>query len=127
LADPLCLLACAAYVANRFWLKSAIPSEVLHSWFNDFWVIPAALPPVLWVQRKWGWRSGDGVPTFLEIAMNLGIWSVICEWVGPMLVPGRTGDWGDVLAYSLGAVFAGLWWHRRKIIGGGRADVPARV
>ncbi len=127
LCDPLCLAACGAYLVNRLWLKSAFPSDLLHCWFNDFWVIPAALPPVLWVQRKLRWRADDRAPTVLEIAMHLGIWSLICEWIGPMLVPGRTGDWGDVLAYSLGALASGLWWHRRKVFGGGRVDVPARV
>lgn len=126
-ADPLCLLACAAYALNRFWLKSAIPSEVLHSWFNDFWLIPAALPPVLWVQRKLGVRAGDGVPTVWEIVMHLVTWALICEGLGPLLVPGRMGDWGDVGAYAAGAVAAGVWWHRGRLLRRRRADVAARV
>jgi hypothetical protein len=37
---------------------------------------------------------------------------MICEMIGPRRVSGTTGDWRDVIAYTLGALAAGFWWHR---------------
>lgn len=112
LGDPLFILACLAYLANRFWLKYALPWPPLHCWFNDFWLIPAALPPVLWVQRKLHWRTHDTPPTIGEIASHFVLWAIICEGIGPSLLSGHTKDWLDVVAYFLGALMAGLWWQR---------------
>jgi hypothetical protein len=52
LRDRLFLTACAAYAVNRLWLKHTLPGWFLHSYFNDLLLIPAALPLVLWIQRR---------------------------------------------------------------------------
>ena len=111
LRDPLCVTGCAAYAANRWLALPHVASPLLHNWFNDFWLIPCALPPVLWLHRRLGWRFHDRPPQWLEILGHLIVWSILFEWIGPKWVPRATGDILDVLAYSLGAVFAGLWWQ----------------
>ena len=41
-------------------------------------------------------------------------WSVLFEAIGPHLMHRATGDPGDVLAYGVGALIAGLWWRRER-------------
>ncbi|MBS0657176.1 MAG: hypothetical protein JSR82_02870 [Verrucomicrobia bacterium] len=110
--DPLCLLACAAYALNRWALKPHVPSAFLHSHFNDLWLIPAALPLILWLQRRTGLRLDDAAPRWSEIVFHLVIWSVIAEAIAPCFLK-VTGDPLDVLAYTAGALAAGIWWNRK--------------
>ena len=112
--DPLFLTGCVAYVVNRWLVKPHSHCWFFHSYFNDVWLIPCALPPILWLHRKLGLRLHDDVPHFSELALHLVFWSVLFEWIGPKFVPHTTGDIGDVLAYFVGAVIAGLWWHRGR-------------
>ncbi len=112
--DPLCLLAIALYALNRWALKPHLHSGFLHDHFNDVLLIPAALPLVLWAQRRLGWRDHDGPPRWSEIGLHLAIWGVICEVAGPHLAAHATGDWRDLVAYAAGAAVAGLWWQRAR-------------
>ena len=112
LRDPLFLLGCAAYTLNRWLIKPHTHTGFFHSYFNDVWLIPCALPPILWLHRRFGLRSHDNAPTFSEIAPHLVFWSVLFEWIGPKF---------DALAYAVGAMRAGLWWYR-----GGRQVALAR-
>lgn len=114
LLDPLCLLGCAAYTLNRWVLKPHLPPGVFHSHFNDLWLIPCALPPILWLHRQLGLRQLDLAPRVSEIALHLIFWAALCEWIGPRFVAHATGDPLDVLAYALGALTSGLWWHRER-------------
>ena len=114
LRDPLCLLGCAAYALNRWVVKPHVPLGFLHSHFNDLWLIPCALPPILWLHRQLGLRQLDLAPQISEITLHLIVWAVLCEWMGPRFVTHATGDPLDVLAYALGAVLAGLWWQRDR-------------
>lgn len=111
--DPLCGLAITLYVVNRWVLKPAFDWTFLHWHFNDVLLIPAALPLVLWVQRKLGWRDHDRYPDSKEIALHLLVWAVIAEGLGPLLFDHVTGDWRDVIAYAAGALLARLWWRTR--------------
>jgi hypothetical protein len=108
--DPLCLSCCALYLLNRWAVKPHSHSVFLRGHFNDLLLIPCALPLLLWLQRKLGLRPHDGPPTAGEIAFHLAIWSVLFEVVGPHVLR-VTGDALDVLAYVLGSVVAGIWWH----------------
>jgi hypothetical protein len=63
-----------------------------------------------------GLRGDDGFPRFSEIALHLVFWSVLFEYIGRKIMPHVVGDPLDVLAYTVGAVVAGLWWHRRHLI-----------
>lgn len=109
--DPLCLLACGLYVLNRCWLRSRLGGDFLAFHFNDLLLVPAALPLVLWVQRRLGLRADDARPRWGEIAIHAGVWSVACEVVMPHVLARATGDWRDVVAYAAGALGAGAWWQ----------------
>lgn len=109
--DPLCLLAIAAYALNRWGLAPHVHWSFLHTHGDDLFLIPAALPLVLWIQRHLRLRQHDQFPTTLEILFHLVVWSIVCEGIGPRIMPHCVGDPYDVLAYAAGAIGAGLWWH----------------
>ncbi len=114
LRDSLFLTGCAAYVINRWLVKPHLHAGFLHSQFNDFWLIPCALPPILWLHRRLGLRRNDLAPQISEITLHLVFWSALFEWIGPKFVRHTTGDPLDVIAYVAGAVVAGLWWQRNR-------------
>lgn len=97
-------------------LKPRIPSEFLHSYFNDVLLIPCALPPLLALQRLLGLRRHDAPPTWGEIAGHLIVWSILFEAIGPYLFPHTTGDPWDVVCYTVGGTVAGWWWNRGRRI-----------
>jgi hypothetical protein len=109
--DPLCLLACALYALNRFWMRAHIGGPFLVGYFNDLLLIPAALPLLLWAQRRLGVREDDTRPRWSEIALHFVVWSIIAEAIMPRLSTHSVGDWRDVIAYGVGAVAAGCWWQ----------------
>ena len=114
LRDPLFLVGCAAYAINRWLVKPHYPSGFFHGTFNDLWLIPCALPPILWLQRKLGARNHDLPPTMREVVFHLVFWSVLCEWIGPYLSSRATGDPDDVFAYAIGAMLAFCWWRKEE-------------
>jgi hypothetical protein len=114
LRDPLFLTGCAAYAVNRWLVKPHVHTGLFHSHFNDLWLIPCALPPILWLHRRLDLRSHDNEPQISEIIPHLIFWSALFEWIGPKFVPHTTGDPLDMLAYAVGALLAGLWWHRER-------------
>jgi hypothetical protein len=91
-----------------------VAAGFLHSGFNDLWLIPCALPPVLWLQSRLGLRPRDATPACAEIFLHLAFWSMLFEWIGPRYVARATGDPADVAAYAAGAILAALWWHRKQ-------------
>lgn len=111
--DSLCFGCCALYAFNRWLVVPHVHSRFLSGYFDDLLLIPCALPFFLQLQRWLGLRAHDEPPTISEIASHLVIWAIVCEVVGPHLV--RTiGDPLDVLAYTVGAVFAAWWWQRGR-------------
>ncbi|MEZ5287436.1 MAG: hypothetical protein R2712_22075 [Vicinamibacterales bacterium] len=110
--DPAFWIGCTAYSANRWALKIAVPSLFLRNHFNDLWLIPCALPLVLWLHERLGWRAA-GAPRPAEIVAHLAGWSVLFEWVGPRYLPWATGDAWDVVWYAAGGVAAWIWWRHR--------------
>ncbi|HSH96261.1 MAG TPA: hypothetical protein VK968_19095 [Roseimicrobium sp.] len=128
LRDRLFLGACVLYVVNRFLIKPLFHTGFLHSHFNDLWLIPCALPPILWLHRRLGLRTEDEPPRISEIAFHLCFWSLLFEWIGPNMVPHATGDLMDVVAYAAGSLFAGVWWNWNpnwQRMPGGTQTVPA--
>jgi hypothetical protein len=114
LMDPVCLGACLLYAATRWLVLSHMGGAFLHGQFNDLLLIPAALPPVLWLQRMLGLRDHDRPPLGSEIWTHLAVWSVLFEVIGPKVLP-VTGDVLDVLAYAAGGLASGLWWNRLAV------------
>jgi hypothetical protein len=119
-ADPLCLVCCLAYAANRFLLKPHVHSGFFHGYFNDLLLIPCALPVVLWVQRRLGLRQHDRMPEFPEILFHLVVWSILFEGIGPFLFHHTTGDPWDVVVYFIGGCLGWFWWNARGIHQGER-------
>lgn len=111
-AEPLCLLSCVAYGVNRWVLPLAWKGAFLRGHFADLWLIPAALPPWLWVERRLGLRLHDQPPGWSEITWHLLVWTLAAEGVAPLLFPQATGDLRDAAAYAAGALVAGLVWQR---------------
>ena len=85
-------------------------SPFLRYHFNDLLLIPAALPLVLWLQRRLQLRLADSPPNWREVWLHLVVWSVAAEVVGPQLFARATGDIWDVAAYAAGAVVAMVFW-----------------
>lgn len=108
--DAVCLLACGLYAACRWLLQPHLAGTVWQGHATDFLLIPAALPPMLWVQRRLGLRAHDGFPTRDEIILHLAAWSITAEVVAPLMFRSATGDWLDVPAYASGALVAWGGW-----------------
>lgn len=106
--DPLCIAALMAYALNRWFLHP----HFLRGWFNDFLLIPAAMPPFLWIERQIGLRRHDRPPDANEIAFLVVVWSIACEGIAPLFITRATRDWKDVAAYLTGALLAWLFWRR---------------
>lgn len=116
IGDSLFLLSSALYALNRWCIEPHVRSHFMHFHFNDVLLIPCALPPLLLVQRWLRLRPHDELPTAGEILLYLVVWSVFFEVLGPHIMRRATGDPWDVVAYAAGAVLAGLWWHRDRIL-----------
>lgn len=109
-ADPACVAAWLLYVVNRWWAIPHGAGPLLRGQFNDLLLIPAALPPVLALQRWLGLRMDDRPPRWREIGFHLLVWSILFEAVGPHVMR-VTGDPYDVVAYVAGGLIGGLWWN----------------
>ncbi|MGP8201851.1 MAG: class I SAM-dependent methyltransferase [Limisphaerales bacterium] len=108
--DPLCLLCCLLYAANRWLIKPHCHIVFFHSWFNDTLLIPCALPPVLLLQRWLGLRTHDQPPTAGEVIAHVVGWSILFEVIGPHILP-TTGDPWDAVAYAVGGAISFCWWR----------------
>ena len=108
--DPLFLICCGLYAANRWLIKPHCHIVFFYSWFNDILLIPCALPPLLLVHRWLRIRPAGAMPTVGEIATHWAGWSVLFEVIGPHIMR-TTGDPWDVVAYAGGALVAAGWWR----------------
>ena len=114
--DPLCIAACGAYAVNRWLLKPHLAmGPFMRGHFADCLLIAAALPLVLWIQRRLRLRTHDGMPTGGEIFLHLAVWAVIAEGLGPWLTQHGIADWWDVASYFAGAAVCYVLWQRREI------------
>lgn len=113
--DAVCVAACLVYAVNSWLVPEAVKGVFMSGYLNDVLLVPAALPLVLGLQRVLGLRSHNGPPRWTEIGAHLVVWAVIAEFVVPGTVPHATYDPLDLLAYSSGALAAGLWWNRRRL------------
>ena len=115
LGDSLFLAAIALYALNRWLIKPHVHSAFMRFHFNDCLLIPAALPPLLFVQRRLKLRPHNEMPTAAEITLYAVFWSILFEVIGPHLFHRATGDVWDAVAYICGAILAWLWWHRQRL------------
>lgn len=113
--EPLSLAACVLYAANRWLVKPHVALPFMRGHFNDLLLIPCALPIVLWLQRRLGLRTHDDSPTAAEVALHLGVWTIIAEWIGPHFLHRGVGDMWDVAAYAIGAAAAVLAWRKPRV------------
>ena len=117
--DGLFVIGCVAYALNRWLLKPHFRWRFLHWHFNDLWLIPCALPLVLYLHRRLRLRQ-DRPPTAAEVAGHLVLWSALFEWWGPHLWRSATGDPLDVVCYWVGGVGAWAWWNRAALFPAGQ-------
>jgi hypothetical protein len=110
--DPICVCAAAAYGINRWLVPGAWQATWWHGHFADVLMIPAGLPLWLWLERRLGWRGNDCMPRFREIVFALCTWTVAAELMAPRIFSRATGDTWDAVAYTGGALVAGLFWRR---------------
>jgi hypothetical protein len=110
-ADPLCLTCGFLYLINGLWLRAALGGPFLTGHFNDLLLILCALPPLLWLHRRLGWRGHDRAPELGEVLLHVAVWSVVCEGFGPWVMPYATADLRDVAAYALGGIAAWCGWR----------------
>ena len=106
----MCLVSCAFYAVNRWCLPMDLRGPFLRNHFDDLLLIPAAIPLILWLQRRLRLRTSDAPPDWREVLMHLVVWSVAAEVVGPHVFSHATGDIWDVVAYTAGAVIATALW-----------------
>lgn len=111
--EPLCRAACLCYVISHWLVPDAWKGPLWRGYLSDTLLIPAALPWFLWLQRKLRLRAHDEPPRWSEILGTLCIWAFAAEVVAPWCFARATGDPWDGVAYALGAVTAGMWWHGR--------------
>ncbi len=109
--DPLCAAACACYAANRWLVPLAVKGIFLRNYFADTLLIPAALPLLLWVHARLGFRPPAARPGWREILLHLLVWSLSAEVIASHCFTHATGDPWDVAAYAGGALVSGLLWQ----------------
>ena len=110
--DPVCLIAILCYATNRWFVPLEIKGSFLRGHFADLLLIPAALPPMLWFQRRLGLRVHDAHPGQGEVWFHAVIWALAAEGVAPHLFRQATGDLWDLAAYATGAFAALLFWKQ---------------
>jgi len=114
LRDRLFLSCCSLYVLNRWGLKPHLQGAFFQCWFNDALLMPCAVPVLLRIHAWLGLRERHALPGAWEIIAHLAGWSVLFEIIGPLVSSHATRDGWDVVAYSVGAAAAYLWWHREQ-------------
>lgn len=104
LAEPLFLISVGLYGLNRFWLKPVYGSTwpFLRSYWNDILFFPVMFPILLGLHRILGLRKHDKLPSWFETFFYLFLWSVLLEWIFPLLFHHGVRDWKDVICYSVG-------------------------
>lgn len=116
LGDPLFVASSGLYFINRVLGKPLLGSSLpfLKNHLNDCLLIPAALPPLLWVLQKLKLRHRNSPPSTREIVECTLLWSFCFEWVFPRYFHKGTSDWLDVVSYVAGAALFWAYWRMRS-------------
>lgn len=113
LADPLFLFCVTLYFVNRWFLKPYFPNDFSRDSLNDVICIPFWIPIMLFIMRKLHLRRDDAPPRGSEIIIPLIFWSWFFELYLPFVPFFKhlaTSDSTDILSYTLGALFAAVFW-----------------
>jgi hypothetical protein len=116
LADPVCITSLILYTINRYVLKPHhIGGWFTHGYLNDVLCLPLFVPMILYFQHIIGLRKGFEYPHVWEILQNFAAFTVIFQAVIPRFPKTfiSAGDPYDIIAYLVGGVIAGFYWHRR--------------
>ncbi len=113
--DPACWVGALCYGANSVFLHVRPSEGFFASYWNDLWMVPCALPLILWVHRCLGWRDSGAYPTVGEIVGHWLLWSLLAEGLGPRWMAHAVADPWDVVAYGMGALLAGVWWRWPRV------------
>lgn len=126
LRDPLFLGASCLFGINRYYLRGHFGGQFpfLRQHWNDCYLIPAALPVLLWIFRKTNLRGHDAPPTWPEILEWTLLWSLVFEWFFPAFFHLGTADWQDVLCYASGAAIAGWFWNTPRSSAASHSPAP---
>ncbi len=116
LGDTLFLVSLFLWFLNRFFLRPNFDFHLLFTWWSDFLCVPITLPPLLLLLKLLRARPEDESPTVEEIMIFLLIISFAFEILFPCLpfTDGKTySDPLDIVAYTIGGIFSGIWWKSR--------------
>jgi hypothetical protein len=125
LRDPLFLVCFVIYWTHRVLASNGWSTELLRAHLNDLICVPFFVPMMVWASWRLGMRRHDGPPDAIEIVIPLIIWSALFEVVIPLHeewhVP-TVADPKDVLAYSVGALIATVFWQSYYRTSAGRRE-----
>ena len=115
LLDPLFLACVGLYFLNRLVIKPNCDVYFFHAWLNDLICIPFWVPIMLAGMKLFRLRRHDNPPTVAEIGIPLILWSWLFEICLPNLATlehRHYADPWDIVAYTVGAIFAWFFWNR---------------
>lgn len=118
ICDPLCIIGWIAYIGNK-WILDFFHFQKIKffdSYFNDFFLIPCVLPPLLLIHRLISLRKSDKFPTLKEVIYHLVIWSIWFEGLGPIFFKQAVSDIWDIVAYWSGGIISWMIWNKYTIL-----------
>ena len=117
LLDPLFLFSLTLYSINKWSLEGAEfwSFKFCNCYLNDLLLVPVLVPIILFFSRIFKFRNDYSPPMFLEIIVQLAIWSIAFELIGPFYFGKGTSDPIDVFAYCLGGLSSWIIWNRGNL------------
>jgi len=112
--DPACVISLIIYPINRFYLKPHhIGGWFTHGYLNDVLCLPLFVPMILYVQHIVGLRRHVRFPSLWEIFQSWAAFVLVFQVITPRYpkVFITAGDPFDILAYLVGGIVAGIYWH----------------
>ena len=111
--EPLFVVYCALWCLIHFFRWVQHPLPWLNNYLTDFVFVPViahmSVSFIRWLLKD----STCSFPVSYLLCMALYA-AIVFEYAMPRFSPVYTGDWGDVLAYFLGALFY-YYVHQGKI------------
>ena len=109
------LVGIALYALNRLALAPHFSGiRFFRAYWDDILALPVFIPLSFWLARKFSVLQPDKYLSWIHILLGWLVFSIVFEWLVPLLITHRYSDWGDVNAYALGGIL--LWWFSRWAI-----------